>query len=160
MVTTREFIVLVAWHMFTSDTLRKRYLTAEEPERLAILHEIIRLEPVIAQLRRRTTQPVTLRDVTLPKDAMVHIQIDTANLDPESVGTEPLELCPGRDVTTGLAFGDGPHKCPGSHIAILETDVFLTRLLAMDGIRMVTPPRVTFKEDIATYELRGLTVAV
>lgn len=160
MVTTREFIVLAAWHMFTSDSLRARYMTADEPTRLAILHEIIRLEPVIAQLRRRTTQPVTLQDVTLPQNAMVHIQIATANLDPSAVGPEPLEIRPGREVTTALTFGDGPHKCPGSHIAILETDVFLTRLLAMEGIRMLTPPRVTFKEDIATYELRGMTVAV
>jgi cytochrome P450 len=160
MVTTREFIVLVAWHLFTSDSLRTRYVTADEPTRLAILHEIIRLEPVIAQLRRRTTRPVVLADVTLPQDAVVHVQIDTANLDPTAVGSEPLEIRPGREVATGLAFGDGAHRCPGSHIAILETDVFLTRLLAVDGIRMVTPPRVTFKEDIATYELRGLTVAV
>ncbi|QUQ64326.1 cytochrome P450 [Kutzneria sp. CA-103260] len=165
MVTTREFIVLAAWHMFTDDALRAKYLTSAEPERVAVLHEIIRLEPVIAQLRRRTTTEIRLPDVDLPKDALVHIQIDTANLDPVVVGDQPLDLCPDRTMadggaSAGLAFGDGHHKCPGSHIAILETDIFLHKLLAVTGIHMVAPPRVAFKEDIAAYELRGMRVAV
>lgn len=165
MVTTREFIVLVAWHMFTDDALREKYLTSAEPGRLAILHEIIRLEPVIAQLRRRTTTEIHLPDADLPKDAVVHIQIDTANLDPAVVGDQPLDLSPGRTMadggsSTGLAFGDGSHKCPGSHVAILETDIFLHKLLAIKGIRMATPPRIAFKEDIAAYELRGMRVAI
>ncbi|MGW3571990.1 cytochrome P450, partial [Streptomyces sp. NPDC000941] len=58
----------------------------------------------------------------------------------------------------GLAFGDGPHKCPGAHIAILETDIFLSRLFALPGIRMAAPPGVGFKDEIAGYELRGCIV--
>ncbi|MFD0477513.1 cytochrome P450 [Nonomuraea thailandensis] len=54
-----------------------------------------------------------------------------------------------------MAFGDGPHKCPGSGVAILETDVFLTRLLAMEGVGMAAAPRVTFNNDIGGYEIRG-----
>jgi hypothetical protein len=30
----------------------------------------------------------------------------------------------------------------------------------LDGIRMVQPPRIAFKDDIAGYELRGMQVAV
>ncbi|MEW2398912.1 hypothetical protein [Streptomyces sp. NPDC046862] len=41
-----------------------------------------------------------------------------------------------------------------------EADIFLSRLLALDGIRMTAPPRVSFKGDIGGYEIRGLTVAV
>ncbi|GAA4552281.1 cytochrome P450 [Amycolatopsis samaneae] len=165
MVTTREFVVLAAWHLFTDDALRAKYRASAEPERLAILHELLRLEPVIAQLRRRTTAEIHLDGTVLPKDALVHIQIDTANLDPAMVGDRPLDLRPGRTTAdgvtgAGLAFGDGPHKCPGSPVAILETDIFLRKLLAVEGIHLATPPRVTFKEDIAAYELRGLRVAV
>ena len=42
------------------DALRERYVNAEEAERLAILHEFLRLEPVVSNLRRRTTAPVEL----------------------------------------------------------------------------------------------------
>ncbi|MET0134075.1 MAG: cytochrome P450 [Kibdelosporangium sp.] len=169
MVTTREFIVAAAWHLFTDDDLKARYLAADEPGRLAILHEILRLEPVLGHLRRRTTGPVELPGadgtVTVPAGATVHIQIQTANVDQDVVGEQPLAVCPGRALAdggspSGLAFGEGAHRCPGAHVAILESDIFLTKLLALETIRMVDPPRVAFKDDIGGYELRGLRVTV
>ncbi|MFD7658878.1 cytochrome P450 [Actinosynnema sp. NPDC059797] len=169
MVTTREFVVLSAWHLFTDDTLRARYLAADEPGRFAVLHELLRLEPVIGHLRRRTTEPVEVPGpdgpLTVPAGALVRVDVDTANLDPDAVGPEPLAVRPGRPLAegtaaTGLTFGDGAHRCPGSHIAVLETDVFLTRLFALEGLRMTNAPRVAFKEEIAGYELRGLRVAI
>jgi hypothetical protein len=60
MVTTREFVNVAAWHLFTDDALLDRYRAAEEPERLAILHELLWLEPVVGHLKRRTTAPVEL----------------------------------------------------------------------------------------------------
>ena len=45
-------------------------------------------------------------------------------------------------------------------LAIQETDIFLTRLFSLPGLRMEAPPRVTFKPDISGYELRGFRVAV
>jgi cytochrome P450 len=59
-----------------------------------------------------------------------------------------------------LSFGAGAHRCPGAHIAIQESDIFLSRLLAEPGIRLLSPPRVTMKQDISSYEVRGLTVGV
>lgn len=165
MVTTREFIVMAAWHMFTDDELRAKYLASAEPERLLMLHEVLRLEPVLGHLKRRTTNEIKVGSEVVPSGAVVRIQIDHANLDTGTVGEEPLSLCPGRSMgpggnPTGLSFGDGAHKCPGSHIAILETDVFLHKLFSVDSVRMVTAPRITFKDDIAGYELRGMQVAV
>ncbi|MBP2330722.1 cytochrome P450 [Kibdelosporangium banguiense] len=161
MVTTREFIVLAAWHLFTDADLLAGYQAAQEPERLAILHELLRLEPVLGHIRRRTTEPVDIPGgFTVPQGAMVHVQIDTANLDTDVVGEQPLAVCPGREITTGLSFGDGAHKCPGAHVAMLETDIFLTKLFALDGITMQSPPTMSHKPDIDGYELRGMRVAV
>ncbi|MCE6998445.1 cytochrome P450 [Saccharothrix sp. S26] len=164
MVTTREFVVVAAWHLFTDDDLRARYLAAEEPERLLVLHEVLRLEPVIGHLKRRTTDEVRVDSVTVPAGSVVRVQLDHANSDPAVVGDRPLSVCPGRAMahvgaSTGLSFGDGPHKCPGAHVAMLESDVFLHKLLSLPGIRMVQPPRIGFKDEIAGYELRGLRVA-
>ena len=58
MITTREFINVAAWHLFQDEALRARYLEADEPERFAVLHELLRLEPVVGNLKRRTTAPV------------------------------------------------------------------------------------------------------
>ncbi|GAA2904105.1 cytochrome P450 [Streptosporangium fragile] len=167
MITTREFICVAAWHLFTDDALRERYRTADEPGRLAVLHEILRLEPVVARLRRRTMTALELTGadgpVTVPAGTLIDVFVDAANTDPRAVGSDPLSVRPGRDIeggtgTAALSFGDGPHRCPGAGIAILETDVFLSRLFAMEGVRMATTPRVTFKDEIGGYEIRGLTV--
>ncbi|WP_188187834.1 cytochrome P450 [Nonomuraea sp. SYSU D8015] len=169
MVTTREFICVAAWHLFTDETLLERYRAADEPGRLAILHEILRLEPVVGRLRRRTTAELDLPGadgpVTVPPGALIDVLVDAANTDPLAVGAEPLSVCPGRAVDGGsanaaaLSFGDGPHRCPGAGIAILETDVFLSRLFALDGVRMAAHPRVSFNNDIGGYEIRGLRVS-
>jgi cytochrome P450 len=155
---------MAAWHLFTDDDLRAKYVAAAEPDRLLILHEILRLEPVLGHLKRRTTDDINVDTTTVPQGAIVRIHIDHANLDKDVVGEQPLILCPGRELgnggsTTGLSFGDGAHKCPGAHVAMLESDIFLHRLFSLDTVRMVQPPKITFKDEIAGYELRGMLVA-
>jgi cytochrome P450 len=165
MVTTREFITLAAWHLFTDDALRLAYVEGDEKERAAILHEILRLEPVVANLYRRTTADIEVGDATIPAGARVDIAVAAANLDPAAVGDRPGAVCPGRARAdgvgdAGLAFGDGPHRCPGAYIAIQESDIFLTKLFALPGLRMVTPPTARLRPEIASYELVGMRVTV
>ncbi|GAA4929488.1 cytochrome P450 [Actinoplanes utahensis] len=160
MVTTREFITVAAWHLLTDETLRARYETGDQAERVAILHEILRLEPVVGDLLRWTTADVPLGDVTIPSGARVDIAVAAANLDPDEAGEQPGTVCPGRAVGPGLSFGDGAHRCPGAYVAIQETDIFLSRLFAMPGLRMIQHPAVTIRPDIASYELKGLILAV
>ncbi|MEU1039098.1 cytochrome P450 [Streptomyces sp. NPDC005907] len=168
MVTTREFSCVAAWHLFTDAGLRDRFRAGDGPQRLAVLHEILRLEPVVARLSRRTTAdlevPGAEGPVTVPAGALVDILVDEVNTDPGAVGADPLLVRPGRPTATGkamaLSFGDGPHRCPGADLAMAETDVFLSRLFALKGIRMVTPPRVSFQEETSGYAIRGLEVAV
>ncbi|WP_232285583.1 cytochrome P450 [Saccharomonospora marina] len=101
----------------------------------------------------------------MPAGSLIDIHLSSANVDSRAVGRLPLTLRPGREIAEGggaaaLSFGDGPHKCPGANIAVLEADILLHRLFALPGVTMDTPPRVGFKADIAGYELRGLTVSV
>jgi len=160
MVTTREFITVAAWHLFADDELRVAYLEGDEKQRHAILHEILRLEPVVANLARTATADIPLGEVTIPAGARVDIGVAAANLDPAVAGADPGAVCPGRPMAEGLSFGDGPHRCPGSYIAIQETDIFLTRLFAMPGLRMTQAPTVRIRPDIASYELTGLRLQV
>lgn len=99
MATTREFISMTVLHLLADADLRARYLAGEEEERFDILHEILRLEPIIGHLYRRAA-----RDLDLTVDG-------------EGIGPEVM------------SFGDGHHKCPGNSLAIQETDILLTRLL-------------------------------
>ena len=164
MVTVREFICMAAWHLLTDDALRERYLSAEQAERHAILEELIRLEPVVGHLYRRTTAPVKLgdneADETIQEGALVDIDVRAANADPAAVGPDPLAICPARATAPGvraggLSFGDGAHRCPGQPLAIWETDVLLTRLLARRP-RLVQAPRLGWEDLVAGYQLRGM----
>jgi cytochrome P450 len=168
MVTTREFICVATWHLLTDAGLRERFRTGDRQERLAVLHEVLRLEPVVARLGRRATAdlevPGEQGPFIVPAGERVDIFVDDANTDREEVGADPLLVCPGRPTTSGkamaLSFGDGPHRCPGADLAMTETDVFLSRLFALPGLRMVTPPEVSFQDEIGGYVIRGLEVAV
>jgi cytochrome P450 len=163
MVTTREFIVAAVWHLCSDDDLRAAYVAGDEPRRVEILHEVLRLEPVVGNLYRRTTVDVPLGDAVVPAGALVDVNLAAANVDPDAVGPDPDAVCPGRSRAdgvsdAGLSFGDGPHRCPGAYIAIQETDIFLTKLFALPGLRMVREPAVRLRPEIGSYELTGLRV--
>ncbi|MEU9313497.1 cytochrome P450 [Streptomyces sp. NPDC048256] len=165
MVTTREFICVAAWHLFDDPELLARYRAAEEPERLELLREILRLEPAVGRLARRATAPMRVGEASIGAGELLTVFVDEANADPDVVGRDPDLLRPGRlrDLgpgPAGLAFGDGAHRCPGAAVAVLEADVLLSRLFALDGLRMTGRPRVSFKDEIGGYEIRELTVTV
>ncbi|MFD7934139.1 cytochrome P450 [Streptomyces sp. NPDC059755] len=165
MVTTREFICVAAWHLFDDPELLARYRAAEEPERLDLLREILRLEPAVGRLARRATAPMRVGEASIGAGELLTVFVDEANADPDVVGRDPDLLRPGRlrelgPGPAGLAFGDGAHRCPGAVVAVLEADVLLSRLFALDGLRMTGRPRVSFKGEIGGYEIRELTVTV
>jgi len=170
MVTTREFISIAAWHFLERPELRDRYLTTPEEERLEMLHETLRLEPVVGNLYRRATADIPLesqgKKVVIPEGDMMNIHIYAANVDETVVGEEPLALCPGRPIqgeripSMIMGFGDGHHRCPGSYLAIQETDIFLHRLLALDSLHMERIPTLNWNELTTGYEIRNFMIAL
>lgn len=160
MVTTREFVSVAAWHLLRNPELRADYVHGTEKERHAILHEILRLEPVVNTLYRRAGSDLTVGGQVVPAGSLLALDVQAANLDPAVAGEGAQELCPARPLPRGvqppvLAFGDGHHRCPGAFLAIRESDVFLRRLLLWRDLEIVSEPRVTFNEVVKGYELRG-----
>ncbi|MDO5736554.1 MAG: cytochrome P450 [Propionibacteriaceae bacterium] len=164
MVTTREFISMATWHFLGNPALKDRFLVAEEKERLAMLGEILRLEPVVGHLYRRSTEDIELGDTVIPAGELLDLYIRAANADESVVGADPLTLCPGRDVARGwgaevMSFGDGAHKCPGNALAIQETDIMLRKLLSKT-VTAVTEPTMSWDDIIAGYRLRNFVLEV
>lgn len=170
MVTTREFISAAAWHLLERPELRARFLASGEGERQAILEETLRLEPVVERLYRRATADLQIESagatITIPKGDLIDLRVVAVNTDEAVVGEQPYDLCPGRDLRAErvsppvMGFGDGHHRCPGSYIALQETDIFLRRLLALDGLRVERWPTLGWNAVAAGYELRDFRLTL
>jgi hypothetical protein len=48
----------------------------------------------------------------------------------------------------------------GAYIAIQESDIFLRRILKLEGIRIEQSPTVTYNQTVKGYELRNFIIAV
>jgi cytochrome P450 len=115
---------------------------------------------VVGTIFRRTTCPVSVGESEIPQGALVAVDVRAVNADPAVSGEKPLAAQPGRCPTDRaggpvLSFGDGHHRCPGSFLAIQETDIFLLRLLAIPGLRFEKVPDVTWNDLVTGYELRN-----
>jgi cytochrome P450 len=169
MATTREFIVMAAWHLFEREDLRRRFLDGDEAVRLALLEEVLRLEPVVGALYRRTERELQLDDkgmtATIPAGTLVKLDVHGMNTDPVASGGCPFKLDANRKVTASkasaslMSFGDGPHRCPGASVALQETAILLDRLLRVPNIHLTRPPKVGWNPLTSSYELRGAQIA-
>ncbi len=169
MVTTREFILIATWHLLENPELREIYLQGNVEERHQLLQEILRLEPVVSNLYRRAAADIELdvdgENIKIQKGEMIDLHLYAVNTDQSVVGEEPLAICPGRPLEKRaqppvMAFGFGHHRCPGAYIAIQESDIFLQRLLAIDGLHLDSEPAVAYNELIKGYEIRNFQVAI
>jgi hypothetical protein len=163
MVTTREFIVMAAWHLFDNDTLRHRFLDGNEADQFAILEELLRLEPVAALLYRQSEGETALTSETITDGELLALHLRDANVDEASVGACPFAIDPDRAarmkiVGAFLSFGDGSHRCPGAQVALTETRVFLDRLLRLPGVRLARAPDMSWNAALESYELRQAIV--
>ncbi|MBL7488292.1 cytochrome P450 [Frankia sp. AgB1.9] len=163
MVTTREFIVMAAWHLFDDDALRARFTAGDEADQTAILEEILRLEPVAAMLHRRSTEDADLGLDSVKAGELLAVNIRAANVDPATVGQCPHAVDPDRarrEKTVGsyMSFGDGSHRCPGAQVAITETRVFLDALMRLPDVRLARVPDMTWCDGLMSYELRDAVV--
>ncbi len=163
MITTREFIVMAAWHLFGDDALRERFLTGDEADQVAILEEIMRLDPVVNMVARRVTADAVTDSGSVSEGEKLVVDIRAANVDEAGVGACPYALDPDRarkskTVGSYLSFGDGSHRCPGAQVALNETRVFLDRLLRVPGIRLEREPDLCWTDELMGYELRNAVV--
>jgi len=159
MMTTREFIVMAAWYFFEQPALLERFRAAGKDEQLAIVEEILRLEPIVGYLRRRVVEDIDSPVCGhIPAGTTLAIDIRAANMDEAATGPCPHLVDPNREKATApgsgfMSFGDGPHRCPGAQLSLHEARTFLDRLVRVPGIRMETKPRAVWFKPISSYEL-------
>jgi cytochrome P450 len=81
------------------------------------------------------------------------------------VGKCPFHVDPDRDMPDKkaggavLSFSDGRHRCPGAYIAMHESAIFLSKLVALPNLRVVGKPDVRWNDLFGTYEFHKCVVA-
>ena len=110
------------FHLATHDDDRKRVVA--EPAVIApAVEEFLRAYPIVSSARK-VVRDVEFHGVQLHAGDMVLFPTTSANRD-ESVVDKALQVELDRPRNRHIAFGGGPHRCLGSHLARLELTIAL-----------------------------------
>jgi cytochrome P450 len=129
----------------------------------AWVEEILRIEPPVTSWRRVAACDVELGGVRLSAGARFLLMLMSAGADPD-VFEQPHQLCPHRaNVRRHLAFGAGPHRCPGASLARMEAAVALrsaaralpNAVTAMDDARLPMLGLLSFRAPLRLPVLIG-----
>ncbi len=118
----------------------------------AAVEESLRLEPAAAVVDRYATRETELGGAHIGERELVTISLAGANRDP-AVFPMPDRFDPSRvNARLHVTFAQGPHVCIGMHLARLEAQVALERLLArlpglqLDPARPSAPHGLVFRK--------------
>lgn len=101
---------------------------------------------------RVTTADIEIGGVVIPAGEGVITLQSAANHD-DTVFEHPEEFNPLRESLRHVAFGYGPHQCPGASMARLELEIVFTTLFSrIPDIRLAAPlDELPFKNDSTFY---------
>lgn len=148
-LVTNAWTLYVGGHDTTARTICNAVATLDEhPAQVAALiedpggwpnavEEVLRYVGPVQGTHRLLREEITLGGHTVPADTPVIMYLSAANHD-ESWCPHAAEFDTSRDVPADhLAFGAGPHRCPGAHMARMMVQVALEALYSrLPGLRV------------------------
>ncbi|MDV2478385.1 cytochrome P450 [Rhodococcus zopfii] len=122
--TTRSALGYIFAHLARND--EDRVMLIEEPELTRdAVEEFIRMYPLVIQAGREVQEAEDFRGLEMAAKDVIWLGIGSANRDPRKY-EDPDRFLLGRPgLNQHLAFGAGPHRCLGMHLARLELAVVL-----------------------------------
>jgi len=134
--------------LMTRPDLAER-LRAEPEIRPQAIDELIRYIPhrSAVGLSRIAMEDVEIKGVRIRAGDAIYVSYMAANRDPD-VFPDPETIDFSRSPNPHVAFGFGPHYCPGGMLARLESELMVDALLdRMPGLRLAVPPdQVSFRK--------------
>ncbi|MFI1812918.1 cytochrome P450 [Streptomyces sp. NPDC020422] len=137
--------LLIAGHLTTTALIGGTMLhLLRHPDQWRLLHtrpelipaaveEAARYDTAVQGFRRTTTRPLTLAGTELPAGATLFVAYGSANRDPaRHQDPDTFDITRPHPRPRHLAFGHGPHGCPGSQLARVQLrgtlEAFVRRL--------------------------------
>ncbi|MGH9040855.1 MAG: cytochrome P450, partial [Acidimicrobiia bacterium] len=139
-------LLQLARHPELQDRLRQ-----DEGLRFSAMEESLRFDPPIQYFSRKVTRPTDVAGVPLAEGDTVILSWASANRDADAFD-RPDDFVPDRANNRHLAFGSGPHRCVGAHLARLELRVALEEvLLRVPTFRLADPEGVVMAGGITRW---------
>ena len=126
--TTNNLITNGVLALLDNPSERAKITNASQSQLAVAVEELLRFEAPIQLNNRRATCDVELGGETLEAGTNITLCIAGANRDP-NVFESPDVLTLEREPNPHLCFGSGIHTCAGLHVARLEGQVAIHRLL-------------------------------
>jgi cytochrome P450 len=106
-----------------------RQVLVEDPSLVPdAVEELLRLQTPVMQVLRVVLQPHEMHGVKMEPGDHVLVMLGSADTDPTEFGEDADLLNLHRESNRHLAFGGGPHRCLGSHLARLELRIAIEEL--------------------------------
>jgi cytochrome P450 len=126
--TTEGMITNAVWHLLSNPDQLAR-VRAEPTVLPNAIEESLRLEPAAATVDRYATRDLHLGTAPIRRGDLVSVSIAGANRDPAAF-PRPDDFDVRRENTRQhVAFAHGPHVCLGMHLARIEAQIAVRRLL-------------------------------
>ncbi|MCC5886778.1 MAG: cytochrome P450 [Gammaproteobacteria bacterium] len=132
-----------------------------EPELVDnFVEEVLRLESPVQGLMRVTTRDVELGGTMIPSGSVVIARYGSANRDESHFPNPDFFDADRAEAKEHLAFGMGPHFCPGAMLARAEMQIAFRNLLAQLGsIELAAPqPTLAHHRSLLHRRLKALPI--
>ena len=124
------------------------------------VEETLRFETPVLGLARKTTRDVEVHGTPIPEGSMVVLTYAAANRDEDKFDDGETFDITRKNAGAQIAFGMGPHFCPGAMLARQEILSTFTILLdRLENIQLARPlPEHTHQPSVFLHQLKELPI--
>jgi len=157
-LTTTTFLLTGLVHFLATHPEDRARLADDPALRPNAVEEVVRYYASILALGRTATRDTEIAGQPIKRGEMVMLAYSAAARDPR-VFSDPHTIDIDRRISTNIAFGYGPHRCIGSHLARLQAQVTLDEVLRrLPDLRLAEGAAPFYTHSTVTRDLNDLII--